>query len=42
MDINGKLLKVTMKSKELMISENVLNGILANGQLSFDTDLSKI
>jgi len=30
------------KAKELMISENILNGISLNGQLSFDTDISKI
>ena len=30
------------KAKEMMISEDILNGILDNGQISFDTDISKI
>lgn len=30
------------KAKEKMISEDILNGILDDGQISFDTDISKI
>ena len=29
-------------AKEKMISDDILNGILANGQISFDTDINKI
>ena len=29
-------------AKEKMISDDALNGILENGQISFETDISKI